>query len=126
VLSRWSGQQDIVVGTPIARRTQRQSEELIGLFVNMLALRTDLSGDPTFRGLLGRVKEVSLGAYVHQELPFEKLVEELQPVRDLSRQPIFQVLFALQNVPRERLGLSGLALRGVGGGRVEAQLRQSL
>jgi amino acid adenylation domain-containing protein len=126
VLSRWSGQQDIIVGTPIAGRTQRQSEELIGLFVNMLALRTDLSGDPTFRGLLGRVKEVSLGAYAHQEVPFEKLVAELQPVRDLSRQPLFQVLFALQNVPRERLELPGLTLRRMAGEHVTAKFDLSL
>ena len=126
VLSRWSGQQDIVVGTPIAGRTQRQSEELIGFFVNMLALRTDLSGDPTFRALLGRVKEVSLGAYAHQELPFEKLVEELQPVRDLSRQPLFQVLFGLQNAPRERLELPGLTLRQMAAEHVTAKFDLSL
>ncbi|MBV8816907.1 MAG: amino acid adenylation domain-containing protein, partial [Acidobacteriaceae bacterium] len=113
VLSRWSGQRDVVVGTPMAGRTHRATEGLIGSFVNTLALRTDLSGDPTFRSLLGQVRETALGAYAHQDLPFEKLVAQLQPVRDLSRQPIFQVLFALQNVPVESLQLPQLELRRV-------------
>jgi amino acid adenylation domain-containing protein len=126
VLSRWSGQGDIVVGTPIAGRTHRQTEGLIGFFVNMLALRTDLSGDPSFRELVGRVKEVALGAYAHQDLPFEKLVEALQPVRDLSRQPIFQILLALQNVPSERLELPGLKLSRLRSEQVTAKFDLSL
>jgi amino acid adenylation domain-containing protein len=126
VLSRWSGQGDVVVGTPTAGRTHRATEGLIGLFTNMLALRTDLSGDPPFRELLQRVKEVALGAYAHQDLPFEKLVAALNPVRDMSRQPIFQALFALQNVPQERLELPELTLSRIGGEHVTAKFDLSL
>jgi natural product biosynthesis luciferase-like monooxygenase protein len=111
LLSRYAGQDDIVVGTPIANRNRAEVEGVIGCFVNVLAPRTDLSGDPTFRDLLRRVRGVTLGAYGHQDLPFERLVEELQPERDLSRNPLFQVMFALQT-PRG-LELPGLAVSPV-------------
>jgi amino acid adenylation domain-containing protein len=111
LLHRYTNQTDIVVGTPIANRGRGETEGLIGFFVNMLVMRADLSGDPTFRELLDQVKEVSLGAYAHQDVPFEKLVEELQPERSLSHSPLFQVEFVLQNMPVPELKLSGLTLK---------------
>lgn len=99
LLHRYTGQDDFIVGTPVANRNRSELEEMIGLFANTLALRADLSGSPTFRNLLHRVRETTLGALAHQDLPFEKLVEELQPARDLSRTPLFQVMFALQQAP---------------------------
>lgn len=103
LLARYSGQERIVVGSPIAGRTRVETEGLIGCFINTLAFNTDLSGDPSFRGLLGRVRANALGAYAHQELPFEKLVEDLQPERDLSHTPVFQTMFQLRNIPRKTL-----------------------
>ena len=101
LLHRYTGRDDIVVGSPIANRNRAEIEGLIGFFVNTMVLRTDLSGDPSFRDLLGRVYQVATGAYANQDLPFDKLVAELAPERDLSHTPMFQVMFDLQNLPSE-------------------------
>ncbi|MBD2494898.1 non-ribosomal peptide synthetase [Nostoc sp. FACHB-280] len=111
LLYRYTGQTDIVVGSPIAHRHKTEINSLIGLFVNVLVLRTDLSGDLSFQELLTRVKATALEAYVHQDLPFEKLVEALQPNRDLSYNPLFQVMFVLQNLPKPNLNLSDVSVR---------------
>jgi len=111
LLYRYSKQQDIVVATSIANRKWVEVENLTGFFVNTLVLRTDFSGDPTCREVLQRMREVSLGAYTHQDLPFEKLVEAMQPERDLDRQALFQVMFILQNAPRGVLELPNLTIR---------------
>ncbi len=103
LLGWYARQDDIVVGTDVANRNWPETEPLIGFFVNQLVLRADLSGNPSFRALLGQVREVCLGAYAHQELPFDRLVEALNPARDLSRTPLFQVKFVLQNAPAAAL-----------------------
>ncbi|TMC17286.1 MAG: methyltransferase domain-containing protein, partial [Chloroflexi bacterium] len=99
LLMRYSGSEDVAVGTPIANRNSAEVEDLIGFFVNTLVMRSDLSGNPTFVELLQRVREVCLQAYLHQDLPFEKVVEAIEPERDMSRTPLFQVMFVLQNTP---------------------------
>ncbi|MEA2172671.1 MAG: hypothetical protein QOD00_263, partial [Blastocatellia bacterium] len=113
LLYRYTGQEDILTGSPIANRNRAELESLIGFFINTLVLRTNMSGDPTFLDLLERVREVCLGAYAHQDLPFEKLVEEMQPERNMSHSPLFQVMFVLQNAPRPSLELQDLRLSHV-------------
>ena len=110
LLHRYSRQEEIVVGTPIANRNRAEIEHLIGVFVNTLAIRVNLGGNPSFSELIMRVRDAALGAYAHQDLPFEKLVEELGLERDASRNPIFQVMFVLHNTPMPPLQLTGLTL----------------
>ena len=110
LLYRYSRQRDVLVGTPIANRNRAETESLIGFFVNTLILRTRFPDQMTFRELLGQVRETALEAYAHQDLPFEKLVEELQPERTLSHSPLFQVMLDLQNAPMCDLQLQGLRL----------------
>ena len=110
LLHRHTGQTDISVGTPIANRNHGDVEKLIGFFVNMLVLRTDLSGDPGFGDLVERVRQTALGAYDHQSVPFAKLVEELRPERDLRHTPLFQVSFQVLNIPQSPLELPGITL----------------
>ncbi len=109
LLHRYSGQSDILVGSPIAGRNRAEAEQLIGVFINTLVMRTDLSGKPTFEQLLGRVRETAVGAFSHQEIPFEHIIKKLRPDRHLSHTPVFQVMFAMQNTPLPALELAGLA-----------------
>ena len=112
VLGRWAGQQDVVVGTDVANRTRAEVETLIGYFVNQLVLRGNLSSNPSVSELLERTRQACLGAYDHQDLPFERLVEELAPERDLSRNPLFQVIFVWENhIEAVRLEVPGLRVR---------------
>jgi len=111
LLSRYSDQQEVVIGTPVANRTRSEVEGTVGLFVNTLVMRVSVRAEQSYRGLLREVREVALGAYNHQDLPFEKLVEELRPERDLSHSPLFQVAFALQNAPLPPIELPGLSLK---------------
>ncbi|HMG74404.1 MAG TPA: amino acid adenylation domain-containing protein [Pyrinomonadaceae bacterium] len=110
LLFRYSGQEDIVVGSPVAGRSMLETEDMIGAFVNTLVLRADFAGNPSFREFLGRVREATLGAFSNQDLPFEKLVEELNPERKTNRTPLFQVMFALQNSPISDVTVEGLML----------------
>src|SRR6185503_8259223 len=113
LLCRYAGQEQVLVGSPIANRNRSETEGLIGFFVNNLVLRGDVRGNPSFRELLRRVRETSLSAYAHQDLPFEKLVAELRPDRDMSRSPLFQVTFTLQEACSEEFALPGLSLSRV-------------
>ena len=123
LLYRYSGTTDVAVGTPIAGRGRTELEGLIGFLANTLVLRTDLSGDPSFRALLARVRECALNAYTHQDLPFERLVEELAPLRDLSRNPLFQVCFALHDAAGPGLTLHGLQVAAHRAARPPRQVR---
>jgi amino acid adenylation domain-containing protein len=126
LLARLSGQTDVAVGSPIAGRTHASTEALLGLFVNTLVLRADLSGTPSLRDLLAQVRDTTLAAYAHQDLPFEKLVEALAPARDTSRTPLFQVMFVLQNAPMDALALPGLTLELLPSGESGAKLDLTL
>jgi amino acid adenylation domain-containing protein len=113
LLGRYTGQEDVVLGSPIANRNRAETEGLIGFFVNSLVMRGDLTGDPSFVALLARTRCAALAAYAHQDLPFERLVEELRPERRLAQNPLFQVVCALQNAPLRRIELPGLSLTPV-------------
>src|SRR5439155_2085361 len=113
VLGRWSSQDALALGTPVAGRTRVAIEPLVGFFVTTLAIRMRLEGRRlTYRELLGRVRDAALSAYAHQDVPFERIVEEIQPERDTSRNPVFQAMFALHNVAFGELALPGLAVSG--------------
>ncbi len=128
LLLRYTGQEDISVGTPIANRTQAEVENLIGFVLNTLVMRADCSGNPSFREFLGHVRDTALGAYAHQDLPFEMLVEAVQPVRDMSRAPLFQIIFDLQTAPLQALNLPGLTISpiAIDGGTAKFDLALSL
>ncbi|MBS1808496.1 MAG: amino acid adenylation domain-containing protein [Acidobacteria bacterium] len=121
LLTRYTGQEDIVLGSPLAGRSQQETENLIGFFANVLVMRTDVTGNPSFRELLKRTKDTVLGAFSHQEVPFEKLVAELRPERSLSYNPIFQTAFALQNESAAELKIPGLQLQPVKLGSMTAK-----
>ncbi|MBE9212888.1 amino acid adenylation domain-containing protein [Plectonema cf. radiosum LEGE 06105] len=126
LLYRYTGQADIIVGSPIANRNRAELEGLIGFFVNTLVLRTDLNGNPTFQEVLQQVRQITWDAYDRQDLPFEKLVEELHPERDLSYNPLFQIKFRLENPPAEKIEIPGLTLSSLGQVNASAKLDLSL
>src|SRR5262249_39561663 len=107
LVSRYSGQTDFAIGTPIANRTRVETEGLTGCFANTLAMRADLSNDPSFLETFGRLRGTAMGAFAHQDVPFEKVVDDLQPHRDPSHTPLFQIMFAFQNVPMSVPQLGG-------------------
>ncbi|WP_342026020.1 non-ribosomal peptide synthase/polyketide synthase [Cytobacillus pseudoceanisediminis] len=119
LLYRYSGQEDICVGTPVAGRNHKETEDLIGFFVNTLVIRNSFSGNPTFLELLKQVSSTALDAYQNQDIPFERLVEELQPERDMSQTPLFQTMFVMQNLPTESINIPGLSLRPL---KIESQV----
>jgi non-ribosomal peptide synthetase component F len=110
LLFRYSGDTDICVGTPIANRTQKEAESLIGFFINTLALRTSFDGDLAFKQLISLVKETTLDAYMHQDVPFEKILDVIKPERYLDRSPLFQVFFNMMNQPHEEIVLDGMSI----------------
>src|SRR5207253_10972168 len=126
LLHRHTGEDDIVVGTPIAGRQMPETENLIGLFINTLPMRTSLAGDPSFGEVLTRVKATALGAYAHQDLPFERLVKELQPERTLAHNPLFQVMFVLQSEDIQPLQLKGLEVEHFRVGNIMANFDLTL
>ncbi|MBP5974477.1 amino acid adenylation domain-containing protein [Brasilonema sp. CT11] len=126
LLSRLSGQDDILIGTPIANRNRQEIESLIGFFVNTLVLRTQIQGNPSFSKLLSQVRQVALDAYAHQDVPFEQVVEALQPERNLSHSPLFQVMFVWQNTPMRKLELPGLTLTSLSMSSVTAKFDLTL
>ncbi|HLP89583.1 MAG TPA: amino acid adenylation domain-containing protein [Nostocaceae cyanobacterium] len=126
LLQRYSGQEDLLIGTPIANRNRKQIEDLIGFFVNTLVIHADLAGNPEFTTLLGRIKEETLEAFAHQDVPFEKIVEEIQPDRNLNQNPLFQVMFILQNAPMGKLELPDLTFTPLEMEQVTAKFDLSL
>ena len=126
LLSRYSGQENVLIGTVIAGRHRLELERLIGFFVNTLVMRVDVNGNPEFRELLRRVRQTTLAAYAHQDVPFEKLVSELQPERNASRNPFFKTQLVIQNTPRSELILEGLQLERMEPGMVAAKFDLSL
>ena len=126
LLHRWTGQRDVVVGTSVSNRGRVETEGLMGFFINALVLRVEVAEEAPFTTLLERVREVCLGAYAHQDMPFERLVQELSPDPDPSRAPLFQVIFTMQNAPVRAAGLPGLSLRADGGRERHGQVRPDL